>query len=112
MITITINTEAPLTDLEQALLRVLLDEAPAAKATPAPAKKAAAPKPTAVPDPEPEEDLVGGGATLEDAVAKATELVAAGKTAAVKAALAAAGAKRVSELSGAKIQVFLDALDV
>lgn len=100
---ITIDTSTDLTDLERQILQSLLGGAPA------PAKKAAAaPKP----EPEPEEDLLGtdDGPTLEDAVKRATELVAGGKAAEVKAALAAAGVKRVSELSGAKISTFLDAL--
>ena len=52
-----------------------------------------------------------GSDTLEQAVAQATTLVADGKTAKVKEALAAAGAKRVSELKGSAIAVFLGALD-
>lgn len=85
--------------------------APAAKKAAAPAAKKAAAAPAPDPEQEPEEDLLGTDApTLEDAVKRATELVAEGKAAEVKAALATAGAKRVSELSGAKIQTFLDAL--
>lgn len=61
-----------------------------------------------VTEPEPVEDAAP---TLDDAVARATTMVSAGKTAEVKAALATAGAKRVSELKPANIQTFLDALD-
>jgi hypothetical protein len=91
-------------------------------------KPAASPKPAAKPKPEashpedvdpentadnspmPDGPEEPGVATLDDAVAKATELVAAGKTAQVKAALAEAGAKRVSELKGKSIGLFLAAL--
>jgi Ribosome-associated chaperone zuotin len=58
-----------------------------------------------------EADLVGDAPTLDDAVSKATKLVSEGKTAQVKAALLAAGAKRVSELKGAGISVFLNSLE-
>lgn len=71
-------------------------------------------EPEDAPEPEADDeddDLLGGGApTLEDAVAKATELVSTGKSAVVKAALAEAKAKRVNELKGDQIQKFLDAL--
>lgn len=52
-----------------------------------------------------------GEVTLADAVAQATELVKQGKAADVKAALATVGATRVSELKGAKIATFLEALN-
>ena len=117
-ITVTIVLTSPFTDLETAVLHAFDGRAPAAPApVAAPTPKAvvvppvAKPTPKPEPTPEPDEDLLGGAATLEDAVARATTLVASGKTAQVKAALAAAGAKRVSELSGAKIGVFLGALD-
>jgi hypothetical protein len=89
---------------------------PAAK--PAPAKKAAAPKPEPEPEPEPEEDLVGDsaepepeGPTMADAVAAATKLVSSGGAPKVKEALAAVGAKRVSEIPADSIQAFLTALE-
>lgn len=126
IITINIDT-ASLTTIEAGVLAALSAKQdlvfhgsdPVAKADPAP-KAAKAPKP--VPDPtvepvrepeQPEEDIVGTDApTLEDAVARATVLVSEGKAASVKAALATAGAKRVSELSKpAAIKAFLDALD-
>lgn len=114
-ISITINSDVanPLSDHELRIIQALTGEAGVATlpkaAAPAPkAAKAVVPDPT----PEPEEDLLGTeSATLDDAVARATALVAAGKTAQVKAALATAGAKRVSELKGAMIAVFLEALD-
>lgn len=49
--------------------------------------------------------------TTTDAVAKATQVLADGGTATVKAALAAAGVKRVSELKGAAIADFIAALE-
>lgn len=60
---------------------------------------------------ESEEDLVGATYTLEDAVAAATQRVSAGKATEVKAALASVGAKRVSELKGASITTFMQALN-
>lgn len=81
--------------------------APAAKKA-TPAKKAAAAKPAPEPEPE-DEDLVGGDDefTLEDAVAKATAMVADGKAAEVKAALNEVGAKKVSGLEGDQIAAFM-----
>lgn len=69
------------------------------------------------PEPEPEDDLLGTDPepvveyTTADAVAKATQVLADGGTANVKAALAAAGVKRVSELKGAAIAGFIAALE-
>ena len=124
MLQLTISL--PLTEEEAAQLQAFIGEtvqsaAPAPKAKPAP-KATAKAAPVAeeapeVPD-EPadeadaEEDLLGGAPTLEDAVAKATELVSSGQTATVKAALAAVGAKRVSEVKANQVQAFIDALDV
>lgn len=126
---IVINTEE-ITDLDRAVLAVLADggatapvatkaeiaetaaPAPAKKAEPA--KKAAAPKAEPAPEPKPEpeaEAVASSGATLTDAVEAATKLVSEGKAAKVKAALAEAGAKRVSELAEGDIPAFLAALD-
>lgn len=118
-ITIHSDSDNPLSDFELGLLQALADQngaapaakAPAAKTTPAAKPAAAKVTPPAAAETEDEDVLGGGEATLEDAVARATALVSSGKTADVKAALAVVGAKRVSELSGAKIQGFLDALD-
>lgn len=120
---ITIDTNN-LSEMDVAMLAFLAgQEAPEPEAedeepeTPAPAKKAAAAKkaaPKAEPDPEPEaEDLVGGGdaPTMADAVARATTLVSEGEAAKVKEALAAVGAKRVSEMSEEDIPAFFAALD-
>lgn len=90
---------------------------PAAKKTP----KKADPAPEPTPEPAPAEDETGG-ATVEDetvtpeadllavAVARATELIGAGKQDAIKTALETAGARRVGLLKGDQIQAFLDAL--
>lgn len=108
---ITIDTTEALSDLDQAVLAVLTGSsngsAPATASKPA-AKKAAAPKPA----PEPaEEDLLGGGEpTMADAVALATKLVSEGQAAQVKEALAAVGAKRVSELTDDTIATFVSSL--
>lgn len=85
--------------------------APAAKAAPKakPAPKAEEPveeAEEAVEDDAPDAD----GATMEDAVALATKLVSSGQAAKVKAALAEAGAKRVSELGEDKIADFIASL--
>ena len=86
-------------------------------AAPKPARKPAAPKPAPVEEPEvdeeEDEDLLGGDedeVTLEDAIARATELVSEGKAAKVKAALAKVGAKRVSDIKESSLKAFIDAL--
>lgn len=114
----TIPAEAPAKPVE-----AKVNGSPVAK--PAPAKKAPAakpepkPEPVAEPEPEaaPEEDLLGGdtepepeGPTMADAVAAATKLVSSGGAPKVKEALAAVGAKRVSEIPADQITAFLDAL--
>jgi len=111
-ITIDTNEELSAKDLE--VLALLTGSNGAAAEKPkatAPAKKAAAAKPAPEPEPEAEEDLLGGDTpTMADAVALATKLVSAGEAAKVKAALADAGAKRVSELDEDKIAGFVAAL--
>lgn len=112
---ITIDTTEDLSDKDLEILALLtgssngvVPEKPVAAAKPA-AKKAAPAKPE--PEPETEEDLVGGEApTMADAVALATKLVAAGEAAKVKEALADAGAKRVSELPEEALAGFVAAL--
>ena len=122
---ITIDTNN-LSELDLRILWLLgnADDAPAPKAEKAapkaePAAKAA---PKAKPTPkaeEPVEELEEAveedtadesGATMEDAVALATKLVSSGQAAKVKAALAEAGAKRVSELKDEDIASFIAAL--
>jgi hypothetical protein len=122
---ITISFDpATLTDEDKAVLASLAGgvTAPTAeKAAPAAAPAAkAAPKAKAAPraeEPvEEAEEVVeddapdADGATMEDAVALATKLVSSGQAAKVKAALAEAGAKRVSELGEDKIADFIASL--
>lgn len=84
------------------------DEAPA---PPAP-KKATKAKAAAAAEPEPEEEPAeDGAATLEQAVERAQELVAEGRSAEVKGALTNFGVKRVSELEAGQFQEFLDLLN-
>ena len=117
---ITIDTAVPLTDLEKTIIGVITGTTLAtATIVEEPAKKPAskpASKPKPEPEPEPEadeddEDLIGGEPTVEDAVAKATEFVNSGKQAAVKAALKAVGADRVSNIPASKAGAFLEALE-
>lgn len=69
-------------------------------------------EPAAAPETAEQDDLVGGaGYTIADAVKAATELVSKGNAAAVKAALAPTGAKKVSELKGDDITAFMTALE-
>ena len=83
---------------------------------PAPEEPAPAPTPAPAPAPAPEEPAPApedGGSDeelLDVAVKRATALLAEGDTTPVKEALKAAGARRVSQLKGDAIQVFLDAL--
>lgn len=65
--------------------------------------------PVAVTAPAPEDGGSDEG-LLDVAVKRATALLAEGDTTPVKEALKAAGARRVSQLKGDAIQVFLDAL--
>lgn len=107
---VVINTNEELSDQDREVLALLTGNSAAPPAKPAAAKKAA-PAAKSAPEPEPEEDLVGGDApTMADAVALATKLVSAGQSAKVKEALADAGAKRVSELSEEAIPAFVAAL--
>lgn len=84
--------------------------APAAKPAAA-APKAAKPAATKAAEPEPEAAAETSGATMQDAVDAATEMVAGGKAAKVKEVLTELGVKRVSELSEDQIQAFLDAVN-
>lgn len=111
---ITIDTSQPLSDIDLAVLGVLLGQdaaaTPAPKAAAKPAKKAAAAKAEPEPEPEAEEDEGSDEPTLEEAVALATKLVSSGKSKDVKAALTDAGVKRVSELKSEDIPAFIKAL--
>jgi hypothetical protein len=128
---IMINTSAgPLSESDKAALRALVGAttpepsaadvvkedrkaeqakaAPVAKKAAPAAKKAAAP----APEPEPDEDSSEDGEdALEAAVSRATALVKEGKIPLVKKALAAAGAKKVSELTADQVDDFVAALD-
>ena len=117
---ISIDTSVDLSGVDKNILLALIGEVavvpntagtPAKKATPA--KKTAAAKPAPEPEPEPEEDLLGGDdePTLDDAVAKATALVADGKAKEVKAALDKVGAKKVSALEASQVAEFLAELE-
>lgn len=103
---ISIDTEKPGdVDLLKTLVGVLAGEAPV---TPAPAKKAAAApakKAAAAPAPEPEPEATGP--SMDDAVALATQLVADGYAAQVKAALGEFSAERVSKLAAGDIGGFM-----
>ena len=119
---ITIDTSAPLSDTDKAILALVAGTAdttivqePAKVPTPAP-KKTPAPKPE--PEPEPEvdedgddEDLIGGAPTVQDAIDKATALIGQGKQALVKAALKAIGADRVSNIPASKAARFLEEVE-
>ena len=123
-IQITLDSNAPLTEKDRAILAPILGNIvpieepapstakPARPAKPAPAKT----KPAPVEEPEVEdeetedEDLLGGEVTLQDAIDRATELVSSGKSAQVKAALAQVGAKRVSDIKPSNLKKFIDAL--
>lgn len=85
-------------------------QAAAEKPKPAPAKKAAPAKPKPLEGDDPVDES-GEEASLATAITKATELVSNGESAKVRAALAAVGAKRVSELTIKTIPAFLEALD-
>lgn len=128
---ISINTETPLSDLDREVLRLLVGlhaEEPATTpprqeepedstrtaAKKAPAKRAAK-KATAKPEPEPDEPDDEpddeSESLLDQAIAKATEKVNAGKRAKVQSALKKVGAKKVSDLSNDDdIRTFLKAL--
>ena len=86
------------------------------KSAPAPAPAPAPEEPAPAPAPAPEEpapapeDAGSDKGLLDVAVKRATALLAEGDTTPVKEALKAAGARRVSQLKGDAIQVFLDAL--
>jgi hypothetical protein len=121
---ISVDTEK-LSEQDKTILRVVLGGFTAEPAKtpvedkPAPRRRAAA-KAAAEPEPEPvedevaddgeDEDLLGAAPTLDDAVERATALVTDGKSAQVKKALAAVGAKRVSELAEDDVAAFLEAL--
>lgn len=137
---VTVDTTAPLTDTDRAILRILTGAeetaptaaAPVTKAAPKakPVKAKAAPKEveeeTVLPEPMAEEPLLTPEEEPEEAnpdtgeedaeslrvaaLKKATELVEAGRAADVRAALDAAGASRVRELTVENVRAFFKAL--
>ena len=84
--------------------------APKKEEKPAPAPKKEEKKAEEKPAPAPTEDGDSDEGLLDVAVKRATALLAEGDTTPVKEALKAAGARRVSQLKGDAIRVFLDAL--
>lgn len=131
-ITIQSDKDTPMNEFELAILKSLSNEIPAGdsaasvakteikKTTPAPAAKKesvkAEPPQAVVPE---DVDVTSDDAEeatdpdrYELAVAEATKLVNAGKTADVKAILTDLGVKRVAELTGSKVEKFLEALGV
>ncbi len=120
-ITVEVDKAAPAAPVEAEDKPKKTAKKPAAKkATPKKADPAPEPEPT--PEPEPVADETGG-ATLNDAdapneealkaqaIERATALLATeGGAEAVKAALEAVGARRVSALAGDDVRAFLDAL--
>lgn len=116
-LTITIDTAAPLTDSDKAILSTLLGTPSGGTIVTEPATKPATrPAPAAKPEPEQEEaeeDLIGGDPepTVQDAIDTATALVNSGGQARVKAALKATGIDRVSNVPQAKVTAFLAALE-
>lgn len=99
----------PTDDSDLEYVRNLLSVPEAEEAPAAAPKKATRTKAAAAP--EPEEPAEDGAATLEQAVERAQELVAEGRSAEVKGALATFNVKRVSELSDEQYGEFLALLD-
>ena len=87
----------------------LLNE-PEAEEAPAKAAPKTRAKAKAAPEPEPADDDTPEGPTLEDAIAKAQELVGEGRAAEVKGALANLGVKKVTELEESQYAEFIEAL--
>lgn len=114
---ISIDTTQELSQLDYRILAAIGGVAtePAAASAPAAKKAAAAPtaKKAAAAKPEPEPDLIGDDTepTLEDAVTRATKLIADGAQTAVKTALTDVGAARVSTLEADQVAPFMAALD-
>lgn len=106
---VTISFDPQDADDVAKILEIIGEETPEAEAAPAPAAKPKG-KTKPAPAPEPEEEATSDGPSLDDAVARATELVAEGRAADVKGALANFGVKRVSELEESQVAEFLEAL--
>lgn len=128
---ITIDTTQPIGSLELSVITTLLDRLAEPKAE-EPKKRTRKPKIEAEPgpeiqaapdpwestpkaEPETEGPTLGSepqekGPTLDDAVKKATELIAAGQSEKIRAALPD-GVRRVSELTDDQVPAFLTALE-
>lgn len=127
---ITIQIDGELTDADKAILRAIAGDAPVAPGAmpsigeaepvvqdkPAPKKPGPKPKPKPAKEeaPEPEKDEKKDEETessvVEQAVARAAELLQSGGVDQVKAALADLGATRVSQLKPAQAKEFLEKL--
>ena len=130
---ITIQIDGELTEADKAILRALAGDAPVApgsmpsigeaepviKDKPAPKKPGPKPKPKPVKEeapepekeekPEPEEDTAEAN-IVEQAVARAAELLQSGGVNQVKEVLAEIGVSRVSQLKPAQAEEFLKKL--
>lgn len=111
VVIISIDTTQELTSEDRAILSTLMGGgAPPVEAPKAVAKKAApAKKAAAMKEPESEGTTPDEGA-LDAAVTRASELLSNGERDRVMAALKAAGAPRVSEISAEALPGFLEAL--
>lgn len=123
---ITIQIDGELTDADKAILRAIAGDAPVAPGAmpsigeaepvvqdkPAPKKPGPKPKPKPAKEeaPEPEKDEKTESSVVEQAVARAAELLQSGGVDQVKAALADLGATRVSQLKPAQATEFLEKL--
>ena len=129
---ITIQIDGELTDADKAILRAIAGDAPVAPGAmpsigeaepvvqdkPAPKKPGPKPKPKPAkeeaPEPEKDEkkkkDEETESSVVEQAVARAAELLQSGGVDQVKAALADLGATRVSQLKPAQATEFLEKL--
>ena len=127
MSSMTLNLEFPLSDADRAVLSALataglgdLPPAPAVKPAQvvkapakAPKEEAPAEKPKAPAKATKEEapaEKPKDGPTVEDAVARAAELLSEGKADSVKAALATLDISRVSQLKPSQVETFLKEL--
>lgn len=102
---IVVNTDEALSDLDKEILGLVLGDAPAAKSagTRSTAKKTAAAPPK-------EEDLLGGDTepSMDDVVARATEIINAKKQADLKKILTSLGYAKVGEIKPKDFAAFLE----
>lgn len=123
---ITIQIDGELTDADKAILRAIAGDAPVAPGAmpsigeaepvvqdkPAPKKPGPKPKPKPAKEeaPEPEKDEETESSVVEQAVARAAELLQSGGVNQVKEVLAEIGVSRVSQLKPAQAEEFLKKL--